>query len=78
MDIQYKARSLRRNFFNTRMDQIRLFNADLFAFLSCFSVWLGTGSAMAVVCQELHPQNSVMDGPSWFVGCKKIGGMEHA
>jgi len=78
MDIQNKAKSLRRIFFNMRMDQVRLFNADLFAFLSCFSVWLGTGSAMAAVRQELHQKDSVMEGPSWLVGCKKIGGMEHA
>jgi len=78
MEIQNKAKSLWRNFFNMRMDQVRLFNADLFAFLSCFSVWLGTGSAMAAVRQELHPQNNVMEGPSRLVGCKKIGGMEHA
>ncbi|MCK0101693.1 hypothetical protein MWU63_05220 [Pseudohalocynthiibacter sp. F2068] len=60
------------------MDQIRTFHIDGFAFLSCFSVWLGTVPAMAVVRQELHPQSGMMEGLSWLVGCKNIGGMEHA
>ena len=53
MEIQNKATSLWRNFFNVRMVQIRTFHMTWFAFFSCFFAWFGIAPLMIVVREEL-------------------------
>ncbi|CUH89464.1 putative nitrate transporter NarT [Phaeobacter sp. CECT 5382] len=54
MEIQKKATSLRRNFFNVRMVQIRTFHMTWFAFFSCFFAWFGIAPLMIIVREELE------------------------
>jgi len=53
MEIQNKATSLFRNFFNVRMVQIRTFHMTWFAFFSCFFAWFGIAPLMIVVREEM-------------------------
>lgn len=53
MEIQNKATSLWRNFFNVRMVQIRTFHMTWFAFFSCFFAWFGIAPLMIIVRDEL-------------------------
>jgi MFS transporter, NNP family, nitrate/nitrite transporter len=53
MEIQNKATSLWRNFFNVRMVQIRTFHMTWFAFFSCFFAWFGIAPLMIVVRDEM-------------------------
>ena len=54
MEIQNKATSLWRNFFNVRMVQIRTFHMTWFAFFSCFFAWFGIAPLMIIVRDELQ------------------------
>lgn len=54
MEIQNKATSLWRNFFNVRMVQIRTFHMTWFAFFSCFFAWFGIAPLMIIVREELE------------------------
>lgn len=54
MELQNKATSLWRNFFNVRMVQIRTFHMTWFAFFSCFFAWFGIAPLMIVVREELE------------------------
>jgi len=54
MEIQNKATSLWRNFFNVRMIQIRTFHMTWFAFFSCFFAWFGIAPLMIIVRDELN------------------------
>lgn len=53
MEIQNKATSLWRNFFNVRMVQIRTFHMTWFAFFACFFAWFGIAPMMIIVREEL-------------------------
>lgn len=53
MELQNKATSLWRNFFNVRMVQIRTFHMTWFAFFSCFFAWFGIAPLMIIVREEL-------------------------
>ena len=53
MEIQNKATSLWRNFFNVNMVQIRTFHMTWFAFFSCFFAWFGIAPLMIIVREEL-------------------------
>ncbi|NBR53179.1 MAG: MFS transporter, partial [Rhodobacteraceae bacterium] len=54
MELQNKATSLWRNFFDVRMVQIRTFHMTWFAFFSCFFAWFGIAPLMSVVRDELQ------------------------
>ncbi len=54
MEIQNKATSLWRNFFNVKMVQIRTFHMTWFAFFSCFFAWFGIAPLMIIVREELQ------------------------
>ncbi|BBU57190.1 MULTISPECIES: MFS transporter [Mameliella] len=54
MEIQNKATSLWRNFFNVKMVQMRTFHMTWFAFFSCFFAWFGIAPLMTVVRDELQ------------------------
>ncbi|UZD90011.1 MFS transporter [Cognatishimia activa] len=54
MELQGKATSLWRNFFNVKMVQIRTFHMTWFAFFSCFFAWFGIAPLMSVVRDELQ------------------------
>ncbi|PCI05160.1 MAG: MFS transporter [Hyphomicrobiales bacterium] len=54
MELQGKATSLWRNFFNVRMVQIRTFHMTWFAFFSCFFAWFGIAPLMIIVREEMH------------------------
>jgi NNP family nitrate/nitrite transporter-like MFS transporter len=54
MEIQNKATSLWRNFFNVGMVQIRTFHMTWFAFFAAFFAWFGIAPLMIVVRDELH------------------------
>ncbi len=54
MELQNKATSLWRNFFNVNMVQIRTFHMTWFAFFACFFAWFGIAPLMAVIRDELH------------------------
>ncbi len=54
MELQNKATSLWRNFFNVRMVQIRTFHMTWFAFFSCFFAWFGIAPLMIIVREELE------------------------
>jgi len=53
MELENKATSLWRNFFNVRMVQIRTFHMTWFAFFACFFAWFGIAPMMIVVREEL-------------------------
>ena len=53
MEVQNKATSLWKNFFNLRMAQIRTFHMTWFAFFLCFFAWFGIAPLMKVVRDEL-------------------------
>ncbi|WP_107498559.1 MFS transporter [Thalassobius sp. I31.1] len=53
MELQNKATSLWRNFFNVRMVQIRTFHMTWFAFFACFFAWFGIAPMMIIVREEL-------------------------
>jgi NNP family nitrate/nitrite transporter-like MFS transporter len=53
MELQNKATSLWRNFFNVKMVQIRTFHMTWFAFFSCFFAWFGIAPLMIIVREEL-------------------------
>jgi len=53
MELESKATSLWRNFFNVRMVQIRTFHMTWFAFFSCFFAWFGIAPLMIIVREEL-------------------------
>lgn len=53
MEIQNKATSLWRNFFDVRMVQIRTFHMTWFAFFSCFFAWFGIAPLMIIVREEM-------------------------
>jgi len=53
VELENKATSLWRNFFNVRMVQIRTFHMTWFAFFSCFFAWFGIAPLMIVVREEL-------------------------
>lgn len=53
MELQNKATSLWRNFFNVRMVQIRTFHMTWFAFFACFFAWFGIAPMMIIVRDEL-------------------------
>jgi MFS transporter, NNP family, nitrate/nitrite transporter len=54
MELQNKATTLWRNFFDVRMVQIRTFHMTWFAFFSCFFAWFGIAPLMSVVRDELQ------------------------
>ncbi len=54
MELQNKATSLWRNFFNVKMVQIRTFHMTWFAFFSCFFAWFGIAPLMIIVREELE------------------------
>jgi NNP family nitrate/nitrite transporter-like MFS transporter len=53
VELENKATSLWRNFFNVRMVQIRTFHMTWFAFFSCFFDWFGIAPLMIIVREEM-------------------------
>jgi len=53
MELENKATSLWRNFFNVRMVQMRTFHMTWFSFFACFFAWFGIAPLMSIVRDEL-------------------------